>query len=211
MSECLWAGGSGRVEWKMVPSLIHLLSCESSVSMKENPDRKKKIIKKNSTPNVAWSPIQLQKQEEGGWIKFEKRGVGTIGGLHKVEELGLPCLWYALDLLRTDFGLAILLTLWRNSSISYDLHFLPFPLVLHTHEVPFIKTDLSAMFFLLQTGQILLDLVLLIPFFWCFEPFYFTCPLVPEIIVILAWHFRCVQCMHSNVDCLVYTHTWQES
>ena len=56
------------------------------------------------------------------------------------------------------------------------------------------------MFFLLQTGQILLDLVLLIPFFWCFEPFYFTCPLVPEIIVILAWHFRCVQCMHSNVD-----------
>ena len=40
MSECLWAGDSGRVEKTMVPS-IRLLSYESSVSVKENPDRKK--------------------------------------------------------------------------------------------------------------------------------------------------------------------------
>ena len=36
-------GGSGRVEKKMVPSLL-LLSCESSVSVKENPDRKKGVF-----------------------------------------------------------------------------------------------------------------------------------------------------------------------
>ena len=41
MSECARAGGSGRVELKMAPSLP-LLSCESSVSVKENPDREKK-------------------------------------------------------------------------------------------------------------------------------------------------------------------------
>ena len=41
MSECLWAGGSGRVELKMVPSLP-LLSCELSMSVKEITDRKKK-------------------------------------------------------------------------------------------------------------------------------------------------------------------------
>ena len=35
MSECSWAGGSGRV-----PS-FPLLSCESPVPVKENPDRKK--------------------------------------------------------------------------------------------------------------------------------------------------------------------------
>ena len=38
ISECSWAGGSGRVEQKMVPSLP-LLSFASSVSVKENPDR----------------------------------------------------------------------------------------------------------------------------------------------------------------------------
>ena len=41
MSECLGAGGSGSVEKKMVPSLP-LLSCELSVSVKENFDRKKR-------------------------------------------------------------------------------------------------------------------------------------------------------------------------
>ena len=41
MSKCLWADGSGRAQQKMVSSLP-LLSCELSVSMKENPDRKKK-------------------------------------------------------------------------------------------------------------------------------------------------------------------------
>ena len=35
-------GGSGRVEWKMFPSLP-LLSCELPVSVKENPNRKKRI------------------------------------------------------------------------------------------------------------------------------------------------------------------------
>ena len=42
MSKCLWAGGSDRVEQKMV-LLFSLLSCELSVSMKENPDRKMKM------------------------------------------------------------------------------------------------------------------------------------------------------------------------
>ena len=46
MPECSWAGGSGRVESKVVPSLP-LLSCELSVSAIENPDRKKKKKKKN--------------------------------------------------------------------------------------------------------------------------------------------------------------------
>ena len=41
MSECSWAGGSRTVEKKIVPSLS-LLSCESSVSVKENSDRKEK-------------------------------------------------------------------------------------------------------------------------------------------------------------------------
>ena len=41
MSECSWAGGSGRVESKMVPSL--LLSCELSVFVEEIPDRKKNL------------------------------------------------------------------------------------------------------------------------------------------------------------------------
>ena len=40
MSECSWAGGSGRVEQKMVPSLP-LLPSVLSVSVKENPNRKK--------------------------------------------------------------------------------------------------------------------------------------------------------------------------
>ena len=41
MSECLWPDGSGRVELKVVPSLPP--SCVSSVSVKENPDAKKKL------------------------------------------------------------------------------------------------------------------------------------------------------------------------
>ena len=35
-----WAGGGDRVGKKIVPS-VPLLSCESPVSVKENPDRKK--------------------------------------------------------------------------------------------------------------------------------------------------------------------------
>ena len=42
MPECAWAVGSGRVEWKMAPSLS-LVSCQLPVSVKENPDRKKNI------------------------------------------------------------------------------------------------------------------------------------------------------------------------
>ena len=42
MSECSSSGGSGRVGETMVSSLP-LASCESSVSVKENPDRKKYI------------------------------------------------------------------------------------------------------------------------------------------------------------------------
>ena len=39
MSHCSRARGSGRVEYKTAPSLP-LLSCESSVSVKENTDKK---------------------------------------------------------------------------------------------------------------------------------------------------------------------------
>ena len=42
MSQSSWAGGSGRVELKIVPSLP-LLPCESLVSVKENPDRQKNV------------------------------------------------------------------------------------------------------------------------------------------------------------------------
>ena len=55
MSECLWAGGSGRVGQKMVPSIL-LLSCELSVSVKENPDKKK------VWDHVVWSHQHLKRK-----------------------------------------------------------------------------------------------------------------------------------------------------
>ena len=41
MSECWWLGGSPRVEQKTVTSLT-LLSCYSPMSMKENPNTKRR-------------------------------------------------------------------------------------------------------------------------------------------------------------------------
>ena len=48
-----------RVEWKMVLSLP-LLSCESSVSVKENPDRKKMLSVLNYVPHVSLYPTCLR-------------------------------------------------------------------------------------------------------------------------------------------------------
>ena len=70
MSECLSTGGSGRVEQKMVPSLL-LLSCEFSVSVKESLDRKKRekssfvakfvgiIVQLFSYKNVSQIPCKI--------------------------------------------------------------------------------------------------------------------------------------------------------
>ena len=41
MSECLWAGGSGKMEYKIVAPSPPLLSCESSACVKENSDSEK--------------------------------------------------------------------------------------------------------------------------------------------------------------------------
>ena len=71
MSECSRAGGSGRVEQKMDPSLP-LLSCESSVLVKENPDRKKEY--RNKKLNIPIKACQ-SKEENTNLIYLNSNGV----------------------------------------------------------------------------------------------------------------------------------------
>ena len=76
MFECLWVGESGRVEQKMIPSLP-LLSCELSVSVKENPDRKKTKKQKTNISKAydPYSPFRLTSLIYAEKFEFENPAI----------------------------------------------------------------------------------------------------------------------------------------
>ena len=68
MSECLWAGGSARVEQKMVTSLP-LHSCYSPMAMKENPNTK---IRKKYRGSILLSRDRILLSRDRGLLSKDQ-------------------------------------------------------------------------------------------------------------------------------------------
>ena len=83
MSECSWAGGSGRDVQKMAPSLP-LLSCESSVPVKENSNKKKLNVDDYS---MHYGFILCYLQNQPNTCKFQR-------GNQKMFSVGDSPLYY---------------------------------------------------------------------------------------------------------------------